>query len=1241
MKKISFLLFIVLINIISVKAQLNGYSNREKITITNNTGAVQTNYQVLLKINTKALITAGKMKANGDDIRFAFNCNGSNLANFFIEEAINTDSTLIWLLCPSLPITGTIDAWMFYGNASATGDSNFDSTFTSSTRMIYTAGTPGTLSGATANNYSWFEIPAATTVIITNTQSPVINARRVKITGTLSGNGAGSVGNSNIFVTQNNPGQGASGTAGGGGAYGGAGGRGAKTGTTAQPASGVVHGVANDKSVAFGGGAGATPGSVGGNGGGSLKINATYASVSGSLVLNGANGTADGVTYGGSGGGGGGGLLIDCGKVRFSAGAVCSANGGNGGNASYFIGGGGGGGGRIKIFYDEFNSPITPLVNGGNAGSSAANATAPSEPGIAGTIFTLQNATTTKPAFTLSSAPFLALVSSDADNTICTGNSVTFTASAGAANYAFSKKNGTIITALQSGASNTYTTTSLANNDTVRVVATSGAFCTETAFIKITVSAGITSTFDLGRNSVCQGDTTKVTYTGTASTAGIYTWNFGGAKILSGTGKGPYILRFDTVKSVNITLSINDDGCLSPLTTKSVIVKPVPVADFMLKDSICINKADTITFSGTAPMGSTYIWNFGANATPATANTAGPHIVNWSTIGNKTITLQLIANGCSSVVASKILKVNAVPVASFTTSANSVCAGENNTITFNGTAQANAIYTWSFGANANPATATGTGPFMVNWSSEGTKTISLSVTQNGCSSNIFTKNITVNLKPIAAFTLNSSVCKDSINIISFNGNDGGVGATYIWDFGENATPANANTAGPHNVSWSSLGDKTITLSVINNACTSAVASKVTNVFNCLLPPIANFGGGDTICAGESITYSNLSTNATSFKWSFEGGSPATSTLANPTILYSTPGNYDVELIVNSAGGADTLIKTDNITVNEIPVASFSIPDTTCMSQSTAITFDGVAPANSDYVWNFGSDASPATSNTSGNQATTWSTAGMKVITLQITNQNCVSQLFKDSLEVKACDVVEVLPVANFSANRLEICAGGNIVYTNLSLNATNFEWTFEGGTPATSSDKDPVIQYNTAGIYFVKLKAIKGNKADSISATNYITVNANPIASFSTAAQGCKDSSNMVIFNGTATNGAAYSWSFGEDASPATSSSAGNQNIIYNSVGKKIITLSITQGDCISEIYKDSILIDSCNTPLEELLPKADFDAVIDNSIRKSSFVNQSFNADVYKWTFGDGNTSTAFKPLEAIRHTLYVPLEA
>jgi PKD repeat protein len=89
-------------------------------------------------------------------------------------------------------------------------------------------------------------------------------------------------------------------------------------------------------------------------------------------------------------------------------------------------------------------------------------------------------------------------------------------------------------------------------------------------------------------------------------------------------------------------------------------------------------------------------------------------------------------------------------------------------------------------------------------------------------------------------------------------------------------------------------------------------------------PTANFTpSSESLCVGSSITFTNTSTNAATYEWSFPGGTPATSTAANPTVTYSAPGIYDVILIATNDCISDTLLVTNSVTINALDDATFN------------------------------------------------------------------------------------------------------------------------------------------------------------------------------------------------------------------------------------------------------------------------------------------------------------------------------
>jgi PKD repeat protein len=86
-------------------------------------------------------------------------------------------------------------------------------------------------------------------------------------------------------------------------------------------------------------------------------------------------------------------------------------------------------------------------------------------------------------------------------------------------------------------------------------------------------------------------------------------------------------------------------------------------------------------------------------------------------------------------------------------------------------------------------------------------------------------------------------------------------------------------------------------------------------------------------------------------------------------------------------------------------------------------------------------------------------------------------------------VTPVAPTADFTSDETIITIGAQVQFTDTSTgNPTSWNWTFTGGTPETSNEQNPLIQYDTAGNYSVSLEAINLLGTNTKTVTDYITV---------------------------------------------------------------------------------------------------------------------------------------------------------
>jgi len=108
---------------------------------------------------------------------------------------------------------------------------------------------------------------------------------------------------------------------------------------------------------------------------------------------------------------------------------------------------------------------------------------------------------------------------------------------------------------------------------------------------------------------------------------------------------------------------------------------------------------------------------------------------------------------------------------------------------------------------------------------------------------------------------------------------------------------------------------------------------------------------------------------------------------------------------------------------------------------------------------------------------------------------------REELSRRICVFFDIFdPIANFTADTTVVVEGDTVTFTDLSENTpTSWEWEFEGGTPATSNEQNPVIVYNTPGIYMVTLIVYNDFGSDTLSIPGYISVGGvgiNPLNSF-------------------------------------------------------------------------------------------------------------------------------------------------
>ncbi len=537
----------------------------------------------------------------------------------------------------------------------------------------------------------------------------------------------------------------------------------------------------------------------------------------------------------------------------------------------------------------------------------------------------------------------------------------------------------------------------------------------------------------------------------------------------------------------------------------------------------------------------------------AIANATSKRILNSDdkAAGNDLMSRSVVANSCGPGPMTALTGQCAIgaPSAGFSATPVSGCAPLS--VTFSDTST-NSPTTWAWDVNNDGTTDYTTKSPTHVYNTTGNYSVKLKVTNaNGVDSITKTNYITVTPLPVAGFS--NTINSGTVNFTNSSSN----ATSYSWDFGDtnNSTGTNASHT------YTNAGTYTVTLTATNSCGHNSFSQTITiGVNGAINKPVANFSGTPVSgCTALSVTFTDLSTNTpTSWFWDIDNNGTIDYTTKNPTHVYNTAGNYSVKLKVVNGMGADSIIKTNYITVNPLPVAGFSNT-----INSGTVTFTNSSGNATSYSWDFGD-----TNNSTGTNAShTYTNAGTYTVTLTATN-SCGHNSFSQTITTSVNGAVNK-PVANFSGTPVSGCTPLSVTFTDLSTNnPTSWAWDINNDGTVDYTTKNPTHVYTIAGNYSVKLKAGNANGNDSITKTNYITINPLPVAGFSNTIN-----SGTVSFTNSSSNATSYSWDFGD----ANNSAGTNPSHTYTGAGTYTVTLTATNS-CGHNSFSQTITINITGT---------------------------------------------------------------
>ena len=228
-------------------------------------------------------------------------------------------------------------------------------------------------------------------------------------------------------------------------------------------------------------------------------------------------------------------------------------------------------------------------------------------------------------------------------------------------------------------------------------------------------------------------------------------------------------------------------------------------------------------------------------------------------------------------------------------------------------------------------------------------------------------------------------------------------------------------------------------------------------------PVAGVSASpDTICEGQSITFSNLSAGANSYSWNFGDGSGWTVTGGgSQSHTYINAGNYTVNLVANITGGSASCTDTASVIVTVLPgsQAIFSA-DTVVGCDSLSVTFTDGSIGAVSWLWDFGNGD---TSNAQFPPPVQYSSTGAYTVLLTVQSANGCSDTQQSTIDVFPT------PLVSFSATT--VCVNELTGFTDSSTVSGDsiISWYWDFGDGNTDSVRNPTNIYSTAGVMNVVL----------------------------------------------------------------------------------------------------------------------------------------------------------------------------
>ncbi len=690
----------------------------------------------------------------------------------------------------------------------------------------------------------------------------------------------------------------------------------------------------------------------------------------------------------------------------------------------------------------------------------------------------------------------------------------------------------------------------------------------------------------------CVGGTIALS---TPTVAGAtYAWT--GPSAYSSALQNPTIASATTAMAGTYSVTITVGGCTSAAGTTTVVVNALPATPTATNTGpYCVGA--TITLATPTVAGATYAWTGPSAFASALQNPTRPG-ATVAMAGTYSVTITV--GGCTSLVGTTTVVVNALPATPTATNTGPYCVGA--TISLATPTVAGATYAWTgplaySSALQNPTIASSTLAMA--------GTYSVTITVGGCTSLVGTTTVVVSSPPATPTATNTGpYCVGATISLA---TPTVAGATYAWT-GPLAYSSAVQNPTIASSTLAMAGTYSVTITV--GGCTSAAGT--TSVVVNALPATPTATNTGPYCVGATISLATPTVAGATYAWT--GPLAYSSALQNPTIASATTamaGTYSVTITV---GGCTSLVGTTTVVVNSAPATptvGSSTPD--CVGQTISLTSNTIAGAT--YSWTGPSGFTSALEDPTIASATL---AMAGTYSLTVTVGGCTSAVATTTVVVNALPATPV-PSINGSTTPAAICAGGTITLTTPNLGGGyTYSWTGPNSYAAGVRNPPALTSVTTVmgGTYSL---TVTNGGCTSLAGT--VTIVVNPIPAAPTAGSNspvCTGSTILLTSNTVA--GATYSWT-GPSAFASALEDPSRPGATAAMAGTYSVT--VTVAGCTSPVGTTVVVVSGSVVPTNAIVASPSGAICAGTSVTFTATAGGGGTTPTYQWQVNGANVGT------------------